>query len=198
MIIIKYLGKSIKGYLRNYQEVPPCFEENCPDCDHKLYRHGKYSRSVITKKKITWIPIYRLLCPACGKTFSLLPDFLLPYQVHGGEILQQAWSLRFMKRKSFAKIKSIISHNETGGISIKTIKRWERFWKQKENDLINLLHRGLVELCSDSTILFITKQLSPQQTLLYFLRKLWKILHPEQPYPFYGFFPWINQLINRI
>ncbi|MCD8500759.1 MAG: hypothetical protein LRY71_02595 [Bacillaceae bacterium] len=103
-----------------------------------------------------------------------------------------------MKRKSFAKIKSIISHNETGGISIKTIKRWERFWKQKENDLINLLHRGLVELCSDSTILFITKQLSPQQTLLYFLRKLWKILHPEQPYPFYGFFPWINQLINRM
>ncbi len=199
MIIIKYLGKSIKSYLRNYQEVPPCFEGNCPGCDHKkLYRHGRYSRSAITKKKITRIPIYRLLCPACGKTFSLLPDFLLPYQVHSGEVLQKAWVLRFIKMKSFTRIQSIISCNETGGISVKTIKRWESFWKQKESDLINFLSRGLVELSSNSTILFMTKQLSPQQTFLYLLRNLWKILHLEHPYPFYGFFPWINQLIHRM
>lgn len=198
MIIIKYLGKSIKSYLNNYQEVPPCFEGECPDCNHKLYRHGKYFRSVITKKKITLIPIYRWLCAPCGRTFSLLPDFLLPYQVHTGAILQRAWILRFMKKKSFNQILSLISYNETGGISVKTIKRWERFWKQKESDLINLLNRGLAELSSDSTILFMTKQLSHQQTLLYLLRKLWKILHPEHPYPICGFFPWINQLINKI
>ena len=198
MIIIKYLGKSIKSYLKYYQEVPPYFEGNCPECDHKLYRHGKYFRSAITKKKIRWIPIYRWLCSPCGKTFSLLPDFLLPYQVHNGKILQHAWILRYMKKKSFAQIQSIISNNETGGISVKTIKRWERFWKQKESDLINLLNRGLVELSSDSTILFMTKQLSNKQTFLYLLEKLWKILHPDRPYPFCGFFPWINQLINKI
>ncbi|QOY37332.1 DUF6431 domain-containing protein [Anaerobacillus isosaccharinicus] len=198
MIIIRYLGKSIKSYLSNYQEVPPCFEGNCPDCDHKLYRHGKYFRSAITKKKITWIPIYRFLCPACGKTFSLLPDFLLPYQIHASAILQRAWTLRFIKKISYAQIQSIISYDETGGISVKTIKRWERFWKQKENDLIDLLNRGLVELSSDSTILYMTKKLSDQQTFLYLLRKLWKILHPDRPYPICGFFPWINQLINKI
>src|SRR4051794_33706369 len=73
MIIIKYLGKTVKGYLRRYQDVPPKCEESCPDCHGKLYKHGRYYRFVITVKVITRISFYRRFCPSCGKTFSLLP-----------------------------------------------------------------------------------------------------------------------------
>lgn len=126
-----------------------------------------------------------------------MPDFLLPYQVHSGYFLQRAWTLRFIQKKSFKHIQSTISFNETGGVSIKTIKRWERFWKQKESDLINQLYQSLIELDPDLELLYRTKHLTIQQTLIYLIRRLWKILHPTIPYPFCGFFTWINQLIHK-
>lgn len=98
-----------------YQNVPPKCEEECPDCHRKLYKHGHYFRHVITSKEILKIPIYRRLCLSCGKTFSLIPDFLIPYHVHNGWILQKAWIMRYEKGKSYNFIREVISSNETGG-----------------------------------------------------------------------------------
>jgi hypothetical protein len=197
MIIIKYLGKTVKGYLLRYQDVPPNCEEDCPDCHRKLYKHGRYYRFVITGRSIRRIPIYRRLCPACGKTFSLLPDFLYPYYVHSGWILQKAWTLRYIKEKSYKFIQTAIFFNETGGISYKTIKRWDCLWKDKKDSLIPLILNHLIDVHPIAFDFREIKPLSDEQTLLYLLPITWK-LHHTTTYPFYGFFNWINQLIHRV
>lgn len=198
MIIVKYLGKTVKGYLQRYQDVPPECEEGCPDCNGKLYKHGRYYRLVITRKAITRIPIYRRFCPSCGKTFSLLPDFLYPYYVHSGWILQKAWILRYIKAKSYNSIQTVISSNETGGISFNTIKRWDCLWKLKRDSLIHLLLSHLVGVHPIAFDFRELKSLTYEQTLLYLLPRVWKIFHSTTTFPFYGFFNWINQLFHRI
>lgn len=198
MIIIKYLGKTVKGYLRRYQDVPPECDKDCPECHGKLYKHGRYYRNVITRKAITRIPIYRRFCPSCGKTFSLLPDFLYPYLVHSGWVLQKAWILRYVQEKSYSLIQSYIFSNETGGISYKTIKRWDSLWRVKKDSLIRLLLYHLVNVHPIAFNFREIKALTDEQTLLYLLPNVWKIFHSTTTYPFYGFFTWINQLISRI
>lgn len=198
MIIVKYLGKTVKGYLRRYQDVPPKCEETCPDCHGKLYKHGCYYRNVITGKKITKIPIYRRYCPACGKTFSLLPDFLYRYRVHSGRILQRAWILRYIKGKSYHFIQTSISKNVIGGISYKTVKRWDRLWGSVKTSLIAFLLSSIVELQPDVYVFQEIKPLTDEQVLLFLLPLAWEIFHPTAPYPSCGFFQWINQLIDKV
>lgn len=58
--------------------------DQCPRCKarNRLKRHGFYDRNAIERDVLYRIPICRLLCPACGKTVTLLPDFLIPYYQH--------------------------------------------------------------------------------------------------------------------
>jgi transposase-like protein len=58
--------------------------DQCPRCKAFGYlnRHGFYYRYVITEKDEFRIPICRLRCSKCKKTFSILPDFLIPYFKH--------------------------------------------------------------------------------------------------------------------
>lgn len=195
---LRYLGKTVKGYLRLYQDVPPQCEEGCSDCHRKLHKHGRYYRSVIKRNKIIKIPIYRWLCPACGKTFSLLPDFLFRYRVHSGEILKKAWSLRYIKGKSYNQIQVFISANVIGGISCKTVKRWDDLWKKIKDPLINLFLSNMVDVHPISFDFQAIKPLTDEQTLIYLLPLAWEIFHPSTPYPFCGLFNWINQLIHKI
>ncbi len=58
--------------------------ECCPSCraKNRLLRHGFYERNAMDDEVCYRILICRLKCPDCGKTFSILPDFLLPYFQH--------------------------------------------------------------------------------------------------------------------
>ncbi|QQK79918.1 hypothetical protein HUG20_08490 [Salicibibacter cibi] len=55
-----------------------------PECSsiNILHRHGFYWRYGIAEEDIEYIPICRLQCPVCKKTFAILPDFLIPYYQH--------------------------------------------------------------------------------------------------------------------
>ena len=67
---------AILGKKNNFPEI-----ERCPACRGlvRLNAHGYYFRNALQGKLELRVPIRRLKCPACNKTFSLLPDFLLPY-----------------------------------------------------------------------------------------------------------------------
>lgn len=58
----------------------------CPCCKNKQStshpRHGFYWRYVVTDVSSELIPIVRFKCFSCGKTISLLPDFLVPHFQH--------------------------------------------------------------------------------------------------------------------
>jgi hypothetical protein len=48
----------------------------CPECDHKLWKHGKRFRVCETLQMCVRLEIVRMFCANCRKTFSLLPSFL--------------------------------------------------------------------------------------------------------------------------
>jgi hypothetical protein len=84
MIIPHYFSVKIETYtVLGKQNDFPIFN-CCPQCRAKntLLRHGFYERNAIEDEVCYRITICRLKCPDCGKTFSILPDFLLPYFQH--------------------------------------------------------------------------------------------------------------------
>lgn len=48
----------------------------CPECNHKLWKHGKRHRVCETLQMCVRLEIVRMFCASCRKTFSLLPSFL--------------------------------------------------------------------------------------------------------------------------
>ncbi|MBE3570819.1 MAG: hypothetical protein IMW92_12120 [Bacillales bacterium] len=84
MIIVHDFGYGLKEYAsRGKMNEFPLFEK-CLNCHAfgQMHRHGFYFRYAITKEESNRIPICRLKCLACKKTFSILPDFLIPYFQH--------------------------------------------------------------------------------------------------------------------
>jgi transposase-like protein len=77
-------GISLKEYAKDRDKATYPIILKCPICgaEIKLYRHGFYSRNVITPKRDYRIDICRYFCRSCRGTISLLPVFLLPYFQH--------------------------------------------------------------------------------------------------------------------
>ena len=81
MQIIYEAEITLVEYYRKGTENDYPIIEACPGCLSRmvLMRHGFYWRYAVLLKRSYSIPILRLKCPCCEKTFSLLPDFLLPF-----------------------------------------------------------------------------------------------------------------------
>ncbi len=75
--------------------------KNCPICKHPeaLEKHGFYWRNALFTKRQFRILIRRLKCSSCGKTISLLPDFLLPYYQYGLVYIIESLRGFFLKGK---------------------------------------------------------------------------------------------------
>lgn len=124
MIKILLFGRSCKAYLRLYQKQGPQLTLCCENCGRKLHKHGRYYRWVASKRELILIPIYRWLCPDCGTTVSLLPDFLVPW-ARCTTWVREAAVMRRRKNQSFRLIASTVTSYEIG-VSTDTIKRWWR------------------------------------------------------------------------
>jgi hypothetical protein len=74
MIIYILTADSLTDFLLGEAgiEVPKA----CPECDHKLWKHGKRLRVCETLQMCVRLEILRMFCASCRKTFSLLPSFL--------------------------------------------------------------------------------------------------------------------------
>jgi hypothetical protein len=69
MIIILHLARTVKAYLWCYQHVPPRINLTCPQRRSKLHKYGHYDRSVVTKREVFCIPVYRYIDDnKCGKS----------------------------------------------------------------------------------------------------------------------------------
>jgi transposase-like protein len=108
-----------------YEHRSPDIHLHCLDCDRTLHKHGRYVRSVTTKRETIWIPIYRWLCPDCRTTVSLLPDFLVPW-ARFTTWVREASVARKRQERSFRSIAETITLPSIG-LSTATVKRW---WKQ--------------------------------------------------------------------
>lgn len=105
MIITNYF-KSITKYLDLGKEICTSPVYGCNFCGYEgmLHRHGYYSRNVITKHAIKRINILRVKCPSCGKTHSVLPNFLIPYYQYSLEFIFECLYLSSVVNDSYSKI----------------------------------------------------------------------------------------------
>lgn len=125
MYKILHFGRSCKAYLRLYGERAPEIKLCCEKCGRSLHKHGRYYRSFATKCSLHQIPIYRLYCPDCGRTVSLLPDFLVPWARVVTWVREAAIS-RKLQGLSYRQVK-ITTTAPAVRYSRSTIKRW---WKR--------------------------------------------------------------------
>lgn len=86
MVIVQPFAGSVKEYIAASlrQGIPHALPDDCPhpDCQTSgaLIRWGTYERRAATEEIDYRIRIQRLRCKACGRTHSLLPDFLHPHR----------------------------------------------------------------------------------------------------------------------
>jgi len=99
-----------------------------------MLQHGHYMRRI--KEKEEEIKIYRYICPKCGKTTAILPDFLLPY-----------------KQYSVNEIELVIVGAETTRVSDinteaseSTVYRWIKEMNKKMDEWISLLKAHLLKI----------------------------------------------------
>jgi hypothetical protein len=93
-LIVANLAKSVKSYLETFLNERPKVRVSCPDCGVRMHGHGRYFRGVRSslEEAVVRIPLYRVICPHCQKTLTVLPHFLRPYSpytlfAHEGALL---------------------------------------------------------------------------------------------------------------
>ena len=136
MIVILFLGRGCKKYLKRYSKKRPslsftCENETCA-C-RPLHAHSHYFRRTVTKHQSFRIPIYRWRCPVCKRTLSVLPDFLVP----GAHFLSSVREAAVKRRKrglSWKRIVQGVASLSVGGISPRTVKRWWKRSLQRSGD----------------------------------------------------------------
>jgi hypothetical protein len=98
VVIVQGFTGSVKEYIAASQGAEPVFSlpEQCPhpDCQAagSLIRWGTFTRTAITGETDYRLPVQRVRCKVCGRTHSLLPDFLHPYRRFVIALLQQVIS----------------------------------------------------------------------------------------------------------
>lgn len=89
-MILTAQTESLKSYIENPSLVLEIMRL-CPTCTSRfLSRHGSAGRWVCFVSATLRITIFRLRCRPCGLTFTLLPDFLLPFGHYAAAVVEAA------------------------------------------------------------------------------------------------------------
>lgn len=171
MIVLPVLV-SIKEYLEEYGNRSPDMEIRCPCCGRRLRRHGRYFRRVVLGAVLYRIPAYRRLCPCCRKTFSLCPCFLRPYSQFALPVHEAAARLLVRGRCPDRISESLCQGPEAGGVSRRTILRWQRRWKVGASGLLSTLSERILALSPGTDL---TPYLPPPKTPRGGLRALFSL-----------------------
>ncbi len=129
MVIVIHFPLSVKQYAQSEscpgRTIP--LPERCPhpDCQASgcLIRWGTYQRWACTESGDYRLRIQRIRCQACGRTHSLLPDFLHPYRHYGLSLLQHVAWLYVMVGWGFSRLGQQLP--ETGPAPT-TVREWVR------------------------------------------------------------------------
>jgi hypothetical protein len=99
VVIVQHFAGSVKAYIEITRAHGRIFllPDRCPhpDCQAvgSLIGWGSYERSAVTIEVDYRVRIWRVRCKVCGRTHSLLPDFLHPHRHFVIHLLQHVVSL---------------------------------------------------------------------------------------------------------
>jgi len=129
VVIVIHFALSVKQYAQ--AEICPArtipLPERCPhpDCQASdgLIRWGSYWRWACTESGDYRLCIQRVRCRACGRTHSLLPDFLHPYRHYVLSLLHQVAWLYVIVGLGFSRLRQQLPE---AGPAPTTIREWVR------------------------------------------------------------------------
>ena len=120
------LEDQIENYLRRFKKRLLKKPERCAVCGRAghLHWHAAYHRSLITFQDTLSLPVRRILCGVCRRTFALLPDFVIKYRRYAKAVI------RFALHKLFSHFYEAVADllMEHGGLNlaVQTLYLWRR------------------------------------------------------------------------
>lgn len=156
MVIVIHFPHSVKQYAQ--AESCPGREIKVPErCPHpecqavdSLIRWGRYQRWAVTGTAAYRLSIQRLRCQACGRTHSLLPDFVHPYRHYVLELLQRVIWLYLIVGLGFGRLMGRLPEN---GPAPETVREWVRaFGYGAGHLLLAALTRFLLKLAPQTEL----------------------------------------------
>ncbi|MFO7696550.1 MAG: DUF6431 domain-containing protein [Anaerolineae bacterium] len=127
VIIVQGFAGSVKEYIAASREHSSVFSvpEQCPhpDCQaaRSLIRWGTYTRMAITGEADYRLPVQRVRCKVCGRTHSLLPDFLHPYRRFVIALLQHVTALYLLVGLGWRRLMHELPED---GPAHSTVREW--------------------------------------------------------------------------
>ena len=127
MVIVQHFSGSVKQYAEAVPFPGHSFAipDTCPEPDCQasgcMIRWGTYERSARTGDVDYHILVQRIRCKVCGRTHSLLPDFLHPYRHYVIRLLQHVVSLYLMAGLGWGRLLNQLSGY---GPDHSTVREW--------------------------------------------------------------------------
>jgi len=148
VVIVQHYAHSAKHYAEATPFAGGLFAVpgRCPECQavNALIRWGTYERQALTSVKGYCIRVQRVRCKACGRTHSLLPDFLHPFRHYVISLLQRVVS-RYLHLG--LGINALMKRLKGPGPVRSTIREWITSFAYGAGELLfPRLHRGVMEV----------------------------------------------------
>ena len=129
VVIVIHFSLSVKQYAQ--AEICPGRDiglpERCPqpECqaEHSLIRWGTYQRWACTERGDYRLRIQRVRCQGCGRSHSLLPDFLHPYRHYVLKVLYRVVWLYLIVGLGFERLQGELP---SAGPARSTVRAWIR------------------------------------------------------------------------
>jgi hypothetical protein len=150
VVIVQHFPGSVKQYIAAVPFPGRAFPlpDRCPHPECRapgsLKRWGTYQRWACTAGKDYLIRVQRIRCTVCGRTHSLLPDFLHPYRHYVIRLLQNVMHLYLIVGLGLDRL---LRQMPEPGPARSTVREWIRSFAYGAGELLlDLLTHRLVAL----------------------------------------------------
>jgi hypothetical protein len=156
VVIVQHFADSVNQYIAAFPS--PGYTFKLPDqCPHPECRSsgylicwGSYKRGALTTKSDSCIRVQRIRCKVCGRTHSLLPDFLHPYRHFVISLLHLVVSLYLIRGLGWGRLMAQVEEMKDlpeRGPARSTVREWVRSFAFGTGELLlDLLTRQLMTL----------------------------------------------------
>jgi len=117
---------SIKSYIAGFKRVLAEAPRECPCCGGRLKGHGRRYRWVVSLGGVFRdVPIQRMICKACRRTFSLLPRIFFAFFSCTRALAARVKSLWVRGVRKMAAVRfALISLCAGLALPLSTLYRW--------------------------------------------------------------------------
>lgn len=118
------IDKRVTAYMAEISNGSLPKVSHCRRCGKSghLQWHGSYTRSLIALGKKYSLPIKRLYCTLCEKTFALLPPFVAKWHRYAVEVIH--FAVKALKNLTFAEVAERLMDEYKHYVAIETLYLW--------------------------------------------------------------------------